>query len=533
MADANLEAVAGSGNISPAHSEFSTTSVSTLGGKTSTRGSKKKRASKLSVLENRMDGLETKIDSKFDEILSKFTQNTAFHVPDNVSCRTNVTRRSDGMLVRTVNSCNSLEGLTQGQYVDNNPIGERTPDNLQENGPSGERIPSFEQDNIPPGDRRPILDLVPNFDDDQLSLHPGVQESRELLDQDSSSDTTNVNSEHNVGNSSVRNTTRFSKYVKEQPRQNLSQLFGEDENIVQPDGLTIEQAQLSVLEKSWRCSKPDKLSAYREESRQCFPIHEDSLQALKVPSLDDLLEPMISKKHGSKAVKNWGKTRTLYSQPLKAIEGLAYQGQLASRMGIISMLYLQQSLGMLLQNFQHNESQSQAVKDMYIMSTKILDQLGRAGAFHHLIRRKCASHDSGLNNLTNVTSKMIYLPLTGDGVFGSGLEKELKHRKDQKDQIKDLVPELNYRPVKRSFGSYNNSDYPEQHSQWPNNKRPRLEQVHFGNTTRGRGRQTTSTITRPVSTDNYGKRSFPTERNTSRAVTNNTGPGTFRIPKKQ
>jgi hypothetical protein len=55
------------------------------------------------------------------------------------------------------------------------------------------------------------------------------------------------------------------------------------------------------------------------------------------------------------------------------------------------------------------------------MSQKSLDQLGRTGAFHHMIRRKCASSDSGLNNLKDIQAKTLYLPLTEDGMFGKQL----------------------------------------------------------------------------------------------------------------
>jgi hypothetical protein len=47
--------------------------------------------------------------------------------------------------------------------------------------------------------------------------------------------------------------------------------------------------------------------------------------------------------------------------------------------------------------------------------SKTLDQLGRTGAFHHMIRRKCASSDSGLNNLKDIQAKTLYLPLTDPG----------------------------------------------------------------------------------------------------------------------
>jgi hypothetical protein len=52
---------------------------------------------------------------------------------------------------------------------------------------------------------------------------------------------------------------------------------------------------------------------------------------LQVPSLDEILEPMIRTLHGPKAVKNWDKQKQLFTQPLKQIEKLAFQGQVAAR----------------------------------------------------------------------------------------------------------------------------------------------------------------------------------------------------------
>ena len=94
------------------------------------------------------------------------------------------------------------------------------------------------------------------------------------------------------------------------------------------------------------------MTAYKEDNKMCFPVHEKSESLLQVPSLDDLLEPMLLKKHGSKSVKAWGKSKQLASQPLKAIESVAFQGQMATRLGIISVCYIQQALGSLLHKLQ-------------------------------------------------------------------------------------------------------------------------------------------------------------------------------------
>ncbi|CAG2225073.1 unnamed protein product [Mytilus edulis] len=110
----------------------------------------------------------------------------------------------------------------------------------------------------------------------------------------------------------------------------LSELFSEDiasNNDKGSVGLIMDQAQVTILENSWRCQHPEKLSAYREEYRSCFPVHDSAVEFLQVPSLDDLLEPMMRKNHGPKAVKSWDTGhRQLYTQPLKQIEKLSFQG---------------------------------------------------------------------------------------------------------------------------------------------------------------------------------------------------------------
>jgi hypothetical protein len=49
------------------------------------------------------------------------------------------------------------------------------------------------------------------------------------------------------------------------------------------------------------------------------------MSLLQVPSLDALLEPMLGKTHGAKAVRNWDKQKQLFTQPLKSIERLTFQ----------------------------------------------------------------------------------------------------------------------------------------------------------------------------------------------------------------
>ena len=103
------------------------------------------------------------------------------------------------------------------------------------------------------------------------------------------------------------------------------------------------------------------------------------MSLLQVPSLDDLLEPMLSKTHGAKAVRNWDKQKQLFTQPLKSIERQTVQGQVAAGIGIISVLYIQQALGTLYKNLENEKVSNdscQIDKDLFDMSQKSLDQLG-------------------------------------------------------------------------------------------------------------------------------------------------------------
>ena len=55
---------------------------------------------------------------------------------------------------------------------------------------------------------------------------------------------------------------------------------------------------------------------------------------------------------------------------------------------------------------------------------KALDQISRFGAFHHMVRRKCATADAGIDkNLKDIQLKVLYLPLTCKGVFGRDSRK--------------------------------------------------------------------------------------------------------------
>lgn len=76
------------------------------------------------------------------------------------------------------------------------------------------------------------------------------------------------------------------------------------------------------------------------------------------------------------------------------------------------------------------------------MSSKVLDQLGRTGAYDHFIRRKAAIMDMGVDSIKDVAKHADLLPLTGDGVLGKDFETKLKDRKEKNKEFKDLVPEI-------------------------------------------------------------------------------------------
>ncbi|KAK3093551.1 hypothetical protein FSP39_017216 [Pinctada imbricata] len=359
---------------------------------------------------------------------------------------------------------------------------------------------------------------------DVLSLAPGQSEREHVISDDSDdcvshrslcSDLARVNS---VGKD------KFKRYIhtdeNDDNNNKLCEIFGDISSSSKDDvGIVLDDSQKAIINNSWRSSDPDKVTAYKEEYKLAFPVQEKSRDILKVPALDDLLEPLLRKQHNS--FRAWGKSKHLASPQLKGIESSAYQGQIAARMGIISVTYIQQALGLLLNNLKSTnsnlDSAIQSVRDIFEMSTKTLDQVGRTGAFHHLIRRKAAIADTGLHSVKDVQAKIQNLPLSGDGVFGTGLEEKLKQRKDQKEQLSDLLPEYTgsnaMKSQKRKFSYFSDSSYR------GNSKRQRYD---YSDRRRGQ----TSTYQRSYDnaksrTDNQGK-----ER---KSFTSSS----FRIPKKK
>lgn len=427
-----------------------------------TRTGKKKRLSKADMqaqYDARLDRLEAKVDSKFDLILSFMNQNKERNalprsdsaVTDNVP---NGERRPQKQLIPL--EANLDEDLGSPRISREHDIDLRSEISFQVN---REERNSFDNandfsdfDSVSNSGKSPVRDTEHNKSRIEVS---GDRFLKHIVSNDSNNDIAQNNMSKTVAEKSdegqVKRPNLLSKVFKDEVKKQESSV-----------GLVLDQAQVEILEGSWRSSNPDRLTAYKEEYRSCFPLHESSEQFLTVPTLDDLLETMLSRTHGDKAVKNWDSHRSLFSQPHKAIEKLAYQGQMSSRMSIISILYIQQALASLLKGLEDGDIDKdeacQTIRDVFAMSTKSLDLTGRNGAFMHMIRRKVAAEDSGLTTLKDIRSKWQNLPLTGDGLFGSHLDNLLEKRKSQKKKISDLIPEFS-RKRKSDFESRDNGSF--------------------------------------------------------------------------
>ena len=137
-------------------------------------------------------------------------------------------------------------------------------------------------------------------------------------------------------------------------------------------------------------------------------------------------------------------------------------------MGLIINAYSQQALGNLMEKLNENEPNMdliiQMVRDIFAMSVKVMDQTARAGAFHHLIRRKATLVDTGLEDITELKDKFMSLKLSSDGVLGKDFEETLKSRSETNKQIKDLLPEL----VRKQPNTNNNSGLKRKQNTPPN-----------------------------------------------------------------
>ena len=87
------------------------------------------------------------------------------------------------------------------------------------------------------------------------------------------------------------------------------------------------------------------------------------------------------------------------------------------------------------------------MKDVFVISTRALDKLGRSGAFHQVIRRTVARTDTALFEQPDYL-EFSNLPQFGEGVWCCLLNA----RKEKKKHIDDLNPEV--RRFVRKKGSF-------------------------------------------------------------------------------
>ena len=404
--------------------------------------SSSRSAAKMEDLSNLENKLSEQIESKFSSLDGKFEQLI-------------------GLLNFTNGADTGRPSNVQNGQVDNSTTGACRPQEAQRNVTSGGHEPLIPLQNSLNQD----YGLNNPDTDDILSLQPGQRERQGIgLLSSEEGEKSSVGEQEQVIN------TRFGKYTnlaqassgkENEPLTHdmLAEMFGEDAETDASSskvGLCLDKTQIDILNTSWRCQAPDKLSAYKESSKQCFPVSEDADKVLKVPSLDDLTERLLIKKHGRRAA--FGSSQSLFTQPYKSVEKIAYQGQVAARMGIISVCYTQQALGRLLNNLSGKspnlDEAVQNVRDIFAMSTKSLDQMSRTGAFHHLIRRKATIADSGLHEFKDLQKTALTSPLSGEGIFGVEFEKKLKDRQEKDKQLSELMPEMSKRFFSKTKGSF-------------------------------------------------------------------------------
>ena len=139
---------------------------------------------------------------------------------------------------------------------------------------------------------------------DEISLAPGQTERDEVLSQDSDDE---FHSRRSVSSYSARISSakrdKYSRFLRDESDDNnniLNQIFGEISVPTKDDvGIVLDQVQINILNGSWHSSDPDKLTAYKDEYKVSFPVQTKSQDTLKVPVLDDLLEPLLRKQHSN------------------------------------------------------------------------------------------------------------------------------------------------------------------------------------------------------------------------------------------
>ena len=357
-------------------------------------------------------GKRKKSKSKYDQLDEKW--NTKFG---------NLNNKLDSMFDFMKSEMLKQKGTANGD--NNNSVNEQRPSQRRDQSPA--RLSSDEEPDLP-------------LEDDNISLQPG---QGEVLGSDE--DTKSDEEEH----------------LSEKAKKCLFDIFGEDaiaKKSEKKTGITLDKSQKEVLLGHWRAEKPNTITAFAEETKELFPVDEETEKFLQVPSLDELVGRCLVKRHGNKA--SFSKGKNLFSQPYKMLEKIAYRGQQASFLGIIINMYIQQGLGNLIEVLTADkpnlDKAIQQVRDIFAMSTKELDQVGRAGAFHHILRRQMCMTDTSLFQMED-SRDISDLPLTGDGVFGEKLESSLKSRKEKNKTLDDLLPDLFPKSDRKRKGNFSDS----------------------------------------------------------------------------
>lgn len=385
------------------------------------KSSSKRRRSKYDILEDKFNTKLNDLDKNMDDKMEKFLEQMSNLVQVQ-------SQRLDNMYSE------------RSQRTSRSPERSQRPSSSRSQRPLEILERELSQRHSPARDSEGDTDSDNNdrnnsCDDDQVSIQPGHKERADF-------------------NESEGDIKSDDEILSDKSKKCLFDLFGNDALNSRSDkktGIAIDESQKQVLSSSWRADKPNDITAFSEETKESFPVDEDTEKFLEVPSLDDMIESCLVKKYGKKAY--FTKTgKSLFSQPYKMVEKIAYRGQQAAYVGILSQLYVQQSLGTLIETLSENDCDRdkviQQTRDIFAMTTKGLDQFGRTGAFHHIIRRQLAMTDTSLFTLEDKRD-ISGLPLVSKGVFGDKLESTLKSNKEKKKTLDDLLPSFVSKDRKR------------------------------------------------------------------------------------
>ncbi|CAC5420601.1 unnamed protein product [Mytilus coruscus] len=87
--------------------------------------------------------------------------------------------------------------------------------------------------------------------------------------------------------------------------------------LTEKTGLVLEQNQIDVLRGSWKSETPHKITSYRENCRQSFPIDASCQEYFSVPTMDNTVESLLMKRYGPRAA--FGRVPSLFTKNLKSL----------------------------------------------------------------------------------------------------------------------------------------------------------------------------------------------------------------------